>query len=274
MSSNPFTDDPEPNFTFPVDQQSFVIDSEGFLINGFIEIASGKSPHSTILLLHGVPGTEKNTDMAHVFRRGGFNVAMFSYRGNWGSKGNYSFKHCIEDAHNVITFLKNNADKYRINPDDIIVIGNSLGGFNSLYTVFKEPSISKVASISGFHLNIARQVFQKEPTNKEIIEEVFKNSMNALEGTTPQTLMEEISAIDSWDFKDYYSTLASKDLLLISAGRDTIVPPDLYEEPVVDNLLQYNPKKFSHISFNDSGHSYSDHRIRLTKTLLDWLQKD
>ena len=200
MSSNPFTTDPESDFTYPADQQSFVLDSEGFLINGFIEIASGKGPHSTILLLHGIPGTEKNTDLAHIFRMAGFNVTIFSYRGNWGSKGSYSFKHCIEDAHNVISFLKDNADKYRIKSDDIIVIGNSLGGFNALYTVFKEPSISRVASISGFHLPITKELFQKDQEYKAFIEQIFRESMNALDGTSPEILMHEIFAIDTWDF--------------------------------------------------------------------------
>ena len=272
MSSNPFTNDPEINLTFPADQRYLVIDSNGSLINGFIEIACGKGPHPTILLLHGVPGTEKNTDMAHIFRKVGFNVVIFSYRGNWGSKGAYSFKHCIEDTHNVIKFLKDHNETYRINTENIIVIGYSLGGFNALYTVFKEPSISKVASISGFHLNIANQVFQKNYQNKDFIEQMLQDSINALTGTTPKALMDEILGIEKWDFENYYSTLASKDLLLISGLRDDILPYNLYEQSFIDNLLQYHPHKISQISFKDANHSYSDHRIKLTQTLLDWLQ--
>ena len=271
MSFNPFTDDPKLDLDYPPDQQMLVIESEGFLINGFIEIAQGQGPHATILLLHGFPGTEKNADLAHVFRRAGFNVVIFSYRGSWGSKGSYTFKHCAEDCENVVKYLQINHNTYRINKDDIIIIGTSFGGFLSLYTAFKLSGIHRVASVSGFHLDIVKNVFQSDKKNHDILVELFNESMNPLNDTSPDKLFQEILAIDSWDFTDYFETLSTKDLCLISALKDEITPPELYHFPLIEKLEKYKPKKLFQTTFYDAQHSYSDHRVRLTKVLLDWL---
>ena len=276
MSFNPFTDDPKVDLEYPPDQQMLVIESGGYLINGLIEIAQGQGPHPTILLLHGFPGVEKNTDLAHVFRRAGFNVVIFSYRGSWGSKGSYSFKHCAEDCVNVVKFLQNNCDTYRIKKDDIIIIGTSFGGFLALYSAFKLPSIHRASSVSGFHLDIVKNVFQNENDrkNQTIIKELFIESMNPLMDTSPDKLIQEILHIDSWDFTNYHEILSTKDLCLISALKDEIVPPELYHFPLIKKIEEYKPKQLFHTTFYDAQHSYSDHRIRLTQTLLDWLRQN
>ncbi len=273
MNFDPFTDDPKIDLAYPADQKSLIIDSEGFLLNGLIEIAQGKGPHPTILFLHGFPGTEKNLDIAHVLRRAGFNVVIFSYRGSWGSKGSYSFKNNIIDCHNVLNFLRNHHKDFRIKRDDIIVIGNSLGGFNALYTVFKEPTIRRVASISGFFLPKVKYLLENDEEHKKILLDLFNTSLNPLDGTTYENLIQELLAIDSWDFSGYYETLASKDLLLVSTLKDEVVPPELYEFPFIKELEKFNPNDLTQKTFYDASHSYSDHRIKLTKVLLDWLQK-
>ena len=258
MSLNPFIEDPETDQDYPADQQALLVDSEGSLVNGLIEIAPSEGPHPTILLLH-------------VFRRAGFNVVLFSYRGSWGSQGSYSFKNNIEDCHNVIKFLRNHHENYRIDPKNIIVIGNSLGGFNALYTVFKDPLIDRVASISGFYLPIVKQLLENDEKQKELIIDLFNSSLNPLAGTSAEKLVQEILTIDSWDFSGYYNTLASKDLLLVSTLKDGVVPPKLFEFPLIKELEKFRPKRLTQKTFNDASHAYSDHRIKLTKTLLDWL---
>ena len=37
-------------------------------------VAQGAGPHPTIVLLQGFPGNEQNGDLAHIFRRAGWNV--------------------------------------------------------------------------------------------------------------------------------------------------------------------------------------------------------
>jgi hypothetical protein len=273
MNSIFFTEDAKIDLVYPASQESLLIKSNGFFINGFIEIAQGKGPHSTILLLHGFPGTEKNTDLAHVFRRAGFNVVIFSYRGSWGSKGNYSFYNCFEDCQNVIDFLIVNHLKYRINKYDLIVIGYSFGGFLALYIAYVNSRISKIASISGFHLQFAEEIFRKFPDEREKIFDLVKNSMNALEGTKPEIIMLEIeNVLKTWEFRDFYSELSKKHICLISGLKDDIIPPEYYHFPLIKKIEEFQPKFMLHTTFYDAGHSYSDHRIKLTKFLLEWLK--
>lgn len=276
MINKVFTEDGKIDLVYPANQSSFVINSNGSLINGFIEIAKGKGPHRTILLLHGIPGTEKNTDMAHVFCRAGFNVAIFSYRGSWGSKGDYSFKNCLEDVNNVINFLHDHAEEYRSRKNDIILIGYSLGGFLALYSAYLIDFITNVASISGFYLNYTRNLFEKEEHHREIIYNMFINSMNPLNGTTPDTLINEIKSINTWNFENFFEKLRTKNLCLIAGLKDNIVPAEYYHFPLVHDLEKVTSKskiKITQKTFYDANHTYSDHRIKLTKYLLDWLLK-
>lgn len=276
MINKVFTEDGKIDLVYPANQSSFVINSNGSLINGFIEIAKGKGPHRTILLLHGIPGTEKNTDMAHVFCRAGFNVAIFSYRGSWGSKGDYSFKNCLVDVSNVIIFLQDHAEEYRCRKNDIILIGYSLGGFLALYSAYLIDFITNVASISGFYLNYTKNLFEKEEHHREIIYTMFTNSMNPLNGTTPETLINEILSINTWNFENFFEKLRTKNLCLIAGLKDDIVPAEYYHLPLIHDLENFTPKtkiKLAQTTFHDSNHTYSDHRIKLTKYLLEWLSK-
>ncbi|MEJ0065551.1 MAG: hypothetical protein WDM85_08965 [Caulobacteraceae bacterium] len=59
-----------------------------------------------MLLLHGFPGNEQNLDLARAMQREGWNVLTMHYRGAWGSRGDYSFTHCIEDAQAALAWLR------------------------------------------------------------------------------------------------------------------------------------------------------------------------
>lgn len=54
--------------------------SEGESLIGVIYIGSGEGPKPTVLLLHGLPGLEKNVDIAYSLREMGWNVLLPHYR--------------------------------------------------------------------------------------------------------------------------------------------------------------------------------------------------
>ncbi|MDY4105243.1 MAG: hypothetical protein SOY37_06675, partial [Oscillospiraceae bacterium] len=81
-------------------------DLHGILIPGrrgrllsVLYTAAGEGLHPTVLLLHGIPGWERNLDLAQALRRAGFHVLVFHYSGSWGSDGTYSLAHVLEDSH-------------------------------------------------------------------------------------------------------------------------------------------------------------------------------
>ena len=48
------------------------------LLGGFYR-AAGETPRPTVILLHGVPGVEKNLDLAYALRDAGWNCLYFHY---------------------------------------------------------------------------------------------------------------------------------------------------------------------------------------------------
>ena len=95
--------------------ETFQIPSHGALLNALAYVAEGAGPHPVVILLHGFPGNEKNLDMAQAIRRDGWDVVYFDYRGSWGSPGDFSFTHSIEDTQAAVAYLRDagNAKKLR-----------------------------------------------------------------------------------------------------------------------------------------------------------------
>lgn len=89
---------------------------------------AGEGPHPVVLLLHGIPGCERNFDISQALRRAGFHVLVFHYSGSWGSDGTYSLKNDLEDADTVLDYMM--ADEtYGFDKDHIYAVGHSMGGF-------------------------------------------------------------------------------------------------------------------------------------------------
>src|SRR3989442_9160243 len=126
------------------------IPSSGARMNGALYLAQGKGPHPTVLVLHGFPGTEKNADLAQVVRRAGFNALIFHYRGAWGSEGNYSLSHVLEDVAAALRWLRQPAvaDSYRVNTRRLILVGHSLGGFAALHGAVADSGVRAVAALA------------------------------------------------------------------------------------------------------------------------------
>src|SRR5258708_1732614 len=129
------TSDPPPDAAYPATMAWPDIPSHGAKMYSVLYIASGAGPHPTVLMLHGFPGNEKNLDLAYSIRRAGWNVLVPFYRGAWGSGGTFSVTHTLEDTQTSIDFLRDaeNAKKFRIDPDHIVLVGHSMGGFVAGY---------------------------------------------------------------------------------------------------------------------------------------------
>ena len=67
----------------------------GRLFSPALDSAASKAP--SVLMLHGIPGTEQNFDVAYALRDVGFNCLLWHYRGCWGSEGAYSIEGLPDD---------------------------------------------------------------------------------------------------------------------------------------------------------------------------------
>src|SRR3954463_954989 len=98
--------DPPRDARHPARNQQLLIDSHGSKINALFFLAAGAGPHPTMLLLHGLPGNERNLDLAQAVRRAGWNVLTFTYRGAWGSEGDFSISNALQDTRAAMAFLR------------------------------------------------------------------------------------------------------------------------------------------------------------------------
>jgi acetyl esterase/lipase len=147
------TTDPPASKTDPATMGDLAIPSHGAMMNGIIYVAGGAGPHPTVILLHGFPGGELNLDLAQSIRRAGWNVLVFHYRGAWGSQGAFSFANSIEDTQAALAWVRDpqNAKKYRINPDRIVLIGHSMGGFMAA-SAGRDPKVMGVAMLAAWNI--------------------------------------------------------------------------------------------------------------------------
>src|SRR5690349_5824361 len=111
-----FTDPPSDS-AHPASMSVLHIPSHGVLINGIIYTPPGAGPHPTLVICHGLPGNEKNLDLAQAVRRAGWNAVTFNYRGSWGSPGSFRFAQNLEDAAAVLAFLRDTANARRLGID-------------------------------------------------------------------------------------------------------------------------------------------------------------
>jgi len=129
------------------------VPSHGEMLLGIFYEAAGPGKHPTVVLPHGFPGYEQNLDLAQAMRRAGWNVLAMHYRGSWGVGGDFSLAHASEDADAMVAFAHSPepARKYHIDPDRIVVVGHSMGGYMAAWAAAHESASHSPSkkSISG-----------------------------------------------------------------------------------------------------------------------------
>ena len=173
VSTNAFTqsesvilNDIKWDMTSPASSTELFIPSGNSKIAGLIYTANGLQKHPTLLLLHGYPGNERNLDIAQVVRSRGWNVIYFDYRGSWGSQGKFSFKNCVEDVVNVVSFCNKYQDSLKIDTSNIVLFGHSMGGWVCLKALQELPTIKKGFALSTW--DIAKD-FKNVSNEKEML---------------------------------------------------------------------------------------------------------
>jgi pimeloyl-ACP methyl ester carboxylesterase len=267
------TTDPAHTATNPASFATFQIPSHGAQLNAIAYIPSGPGPHPVVLLLHGFPGNEKNLDLAQTIRRAGWTVVYFDYRGSWGSPGNFSFTHSIEDTQSAIAYLRDpaNAKKLRADPSYIVLLGHSMGGFLARYVGAQDPSIKAVGLISAADMGVDKMQSIKPEQQKTAIAELTKGladeGMAPLAGCTPESLAKEVAAnAAAWNIPALAPKLAGRPILVITSD-DGLAPSN---DAFVEALHKAGNQEVKAVHMA-TDHSYSDQRIALEEAVLDGL---
>ena len=258
-----FTDPPH-DAAAPARLEVMHIPSHGVAINAVGYLAAGKGAHPTLVLLHGLPGNEKNLDLAQAVRRAGWNVVTFNYRGSWGSPGTYSFAHCIEDADAVLDFLEQPAvaAKYGIDTGRLVLGGHSLGGWTTAKVAAHRHDLKGAILISA--ADMARPATLSRDQRIAFLADNHETL-----AATNEALADEITANTATFRLDTTAPGLAKTPLLVLTSDDGLAPTDdalVAKVRAAGNLRVETQHKAT-------DHSYSDARIWLESAVITWLAK-
>jgi pimeloyl-ACP methyl ester carboxylesterase len=257
-----FTDPPHDKAN-PPGMEVLHIPSGGVKINGVAYTAAGAGPHPVLVLMHGLPGNEKNLDLAQAVRRAGWTVVTFNYRGSWGSPGAFRFAGNLEDGRAVLGYLRDPAVSKRlaIDPKRIVVAGHSMGGWVAAMTAERDPAIAGTILISAANMGE-----RKMPRAEAVA--LMADNMEALAGVTAETMADEMLAnAAAFDWTPGAAGLARHPILILTSDDGL--------KPASDGLgaaVRAVPGARVSAVHARTDHGWSGARIRLAHEVIKWLQ--
>jgi uncharacterized protein len=256
--------DPPHDVKFPASSAVLHIPTHGVAINGLAYLPPGHGPHPVLLICHGLPGNEKNLDIAQAVRRAGWVAVTFNYRGSWGSPGTFSFPGNLDDAAAVLAYLRDphNAASLRLDPKRIVIAGHSMGGWVAARTAARDGALLGAVLISAWDPSV--------PTTHEKSVAFMASDMESLAGVTAQSMASEREThIHELTLIEAAAGLRGKPLLVLSA--DDGLAPGTDALVTAIRAGDSNPRVTAQHVATD--HSWSDRRIELESTIIRWLSQ-
>ena len=259
--------DPAPGAKHPARLEQVRYPTGGVAVPARLFVAAGEGVHPTVLLLHGLPGTELNLDLARAMQRAGWNVMAIHYRGVWGSPGQFSLTHTVEDARAALAWLRDpvNAAKYGIDASRLVVLGHSMGGFDTVM-------LGDDRKVAGFVLVSAADFGGWAPgleTAKGRAEGVaaFADDMSYTNQTPDQIADEMLANGRAWAFCASGAKLAGRPVLIVDSDDGNKPGSDAAAEAIIAG----GGPAPARVHF-PTDHSFNDHRIALAAAIVNWLQ--
>jgi pimeloyl-ACP methyl ester carboxylesterase len=242
------------------------VPSGGVQINGVVYVASGQNPHPAFVFFHGLPGNEKNLDLAQAVRRAGWTVVTVNYRGSWGSPGNFRFAQNLEDAAATLAFIRSpeNARRLSIDVNRIAIGGHSMGGWVAAETLAHDSNLLGAVTISAGDFGAIGLAAQQD-RDKAIA--LMNDNRETLAGVTGESMADEVMAhAKDWSFKTLAPELVHRRLLVLYSN-------DFVKGDSLELIKDVEAAGGTTIAgkYVVTDHSWSDHRIALESLVINWL---
>jgi uncharacterized protein len=256
--------DPPADPAHPARMAVLHIPSHGVDINGLAYVAAGAGLHPAVVLLHGLPGNEKNLDLAQAIRRAGWTVVSFNYRGSWGSPGDFRFSQTLQDADAVLAYVRDpaNAQALGIDTGRLVIVGHSMGGWVSADTAAHDHGLAGLVTISAG--DMARVA--AEPLAERV--RLMADNMESLAGVTPLSMAEEVvPATRGHAMPDDAPGLTATPYLALTADDGLAADTDT----LVAGVRAHGGTRVTplHVA---TDHAWSDRRVALEAAVITWLQ--
>lgn len=228
-------------------------------------IASGAGPHPTVLLLHGLPGTELNLDLARAIQRAGWHVMAIHYRGVWGSPGQFSLNNTTEDARAALAWLRAPERQAQVDPSRIVVLGHSMGGFDTIM-IGDDAQVAGFVSISAW--DVSAEAARLRTPEQRAAARVDLDYDDSFTNMSFEAMADEILAgTEAWNWERNAAEMAGRPVLVIDSN-DGAEPRG---DAVVAAVTAAGGPPPTRLKF-ETDHSYNDHRVALASAVVGWLQ--
>jgi uncharacterized protein len=257
--------DPPRDSAHPARMEVLHIPSGGVKINGVAYLASGAGVHPTFVFFHGLPGNEKNLDIAQAVRRDGWNAITVNYRGSWGSPGEFRFGNNLQDADAVLAFLRDpaNARSLGIDTRRLVIAGHSMGGWVTALTAAHDRGLRGAILISMADMS------RLGAAPRAAVVKEMQDDMESLAGVTAESMADELIAGSAkWHVTDATAGLARIPLLVITSN-DGLAPQ---ADALVKAVRAKGNASVTTVHY-PTDHSYSDKRIAVEGAVLEWLER-
>jgi hypothetical protein len=134
-------------------------------------------------------------------------------------------------------------------------------------------SIQDAASFACFNFGFLTKLISGSEEARGMAMDYLSVGADQLHGTSAGKLFNELTEhADSWNLLDKVPELTHKNLMLICGKYDNIAAPEIHHYPLVKALKGTGSVKLEHFEL-ESGHSFSDKRIKLAGLIVEWLNK-
>ena len=260
--------DGNPNAVEPAHGVYLNLDSHGSRIFGRLllpDFFDKESRCPVVLMLHGHPGGDKNLDIGEALRANGYAVAVISYRGVWGSHGDYLLTHNIEDVIATVDFLREKAADYRLDPNRVYLFGHSMGGFSAL------NAMARGLQVSGAVLMAPYDAGFKYLFDRPNFDSVMACKARGYFHLSSENALEEDAArnAESWYFHNLIPQLDQQaSYCFIDGAKDTT---SRSTDALAEEMKQAGFRVSHHLL--EDGHMFPLHRATIARIALEHFGK-
>lgn len=242
-----------------VENTSFESDGHALVGRVYRPDAPGKYP--AVVLCHGFPGDERNTDLAEEMALNGTVFLIFYYRGAWESEGEFSFRWLEVSARDALRHLKGLP---YVDPDRVGIMGYSMGTLPTVVTL-GEGVVKAGAFMSPF---ADYGMLVPDEAVDYVASVNFESGKGKLNAPGVESYKDDIN----WVREERNPLILIKKVdvpvLFVVGSADKLLPPE-HSEALYEAANE--PKR--RVVIEGANHLYSDHRIPLMQTMMAWFSE-
>lgn len=220
--------------------------------------------HPAVVMCHGFPGIASNHELGQALRRAGFVVFNPYAPGAWGSDGFYSLDGIADAAADAARYAagKEMQDAYGVDPENVFLLGHSMGGFAVVNAMRREKFVKGAVLIAPCDID---WYFRKNEL--DFVHRLPQRAVNVLK--TDCDLYENACMVhESMGFPAAAGDLRDRNLMLVVCEQDEAIPPDMAVPFFASLQGGAGVKRLERV---DTDHAFNNKKNAVAKLVTEFL---